>query len=304
MRSVLFRIPIPGLGSLPIYAYGLMAMVGFLVGITVARRRARTVGIHGEAILDMGLIAVCGGILGARIFHVFQNWGDYFRGEGESPIVRIMAINRGGLVWYGGLILAGALIMLYIRRKKLPLLRTLDVLAPSAMLGLGFGRIGCFLNGCCYGQPSGLPWAVKFPEHALAYTSATGMPLEPGTYLHPTELYMSATAFVLFGILSWIFYHHRRDGEVICWMALLYSIGRFINEYFRADTWVPAGLTASQKIGVFIFALAVLFGIWVRLYGPKAIRPGAAAAVPQPAGGGPQPQSNAARGRGRKRHRL
>ena len=302
MRSVLFRIPIPGLGSLPIYAYGMMAMIGFLVAITVARRRARRVGIHGEAILDMGLIAVCAGILGARVFHVFQNWGDYFRSGGESPIVRIMAINRGGLVWYGGLILAGGLIMLYIRRKKLPFLRTLDVLAPSAMLGLGFGRIGCFLNGCCYGQPSRLPWAVKFPEHALAYTSATGMPLEPGTYLHPTELYMSATAFILFGILSWIFHHHRRDGEVICWMALLYSIGRFINEYFRADTWVPAGLTASQKIGVFVFALAVLFGIWVRLYGPKAILPGAAT-VPQPAGGGPQPQNDAGRRHGRKRRR-
>jgi len=279
MRSVLFRIPLPFTGyGIPIYAYGLMVMIGFITAIYAARWRARQVGIASEAILDMGLIAVCAGILGARLFHVIENAADYFRGD-ESPVLKILAINRGGLVWYGGFLAAAAAIFIFLRRKKLPFLRTLDIIAPSVVLGLGFGRIGCFLNGCCYGKPTSLPWGVVFPAGALPYH---GDPAKPWTYfaegtrLHPTQLYMSLSAFALFGILSYIFAHRRREGEVTFWLLFLYPIARFLNEMLRGDTRPDprlGGLSISQKVSILVFCGAILYGIWVWLCAPRTAAP-------------------------------
>ena len=141
-----------------------------MFGLWTATLRARREKISGETIADVTLWIMVGTILGARTVYVATYWQDEFAGQ---PLTEIFAIWHGGLVFYGGLIgaiIAGAI---YLRWKKLPLWKIADVLAPSIALGSVFGRIGCLLNGCCYGRACNLPWAISFPADN---------PLHPPTY--------------------------------------------------------------------------------------------------------------------------
>jgi len=158
------------LGSFPVHSYGVMTALAFVIGLWTATLRARRVNIHAEIIADVTLWIMVGTIIGARVVYVATYWKDEFAGQ---PLSEIFAIWHGGLVFYGGLIgaiIAGAI---YLRWKKLPLWKIADVLAPSIALGSVFGRIGCLLNGCCYGRACDLPWAITFPADN---------PLHPPTY--------------------------------------------------------------------------------------------------------------------------
>ena len=165
MHPILFH-----LGSFPVHSYGVMMALAFVFGLWTATRARRREKISGETIADVTLWIMIGGILGARTVYVATYWNDEFAGQ---PISEIFMIRHGGLVFYGGLIgaiIAGAI---YLRWKKLPLWKIADVLAPSIALGSVFGRIGCLLNGCCYGRACDLPWAISFPADN---------PLHPPTY--------------------------------------------------------------------------------------------------------------------------
>ena len=150
--------------GLRIYGYGLMMVLGFLSAIALGRWRARQFGENPDVVTNIGLLALVGGVVGARIAFVIEKW-DVLFSRAPDPLLEIINISSGGLIYYGGVVLAMAVIVAYLLIKRLPARRFLDAIAPSLMIGLAFGRMGCLLNGCCYGMPAraDFPLAMTFP---------------------------------------------------------------------------------------------------------------------------------------------
>ena len=163
MYPELFKIPFT---DLTVKSYGLMIVIGFLAAVSLIRRLSRDITPNPQFITNAALYALIGGVAGARLFYVVHYF-DQFHGR----LLSVFAIWQGGLELLGGVLLAITVIILYLRYHKLPIRRYLDILAVGLMLALALGRIGCFLNGCCYGKPTNLPWAVRFPYGSLAYQS-------------------------------------------------------------------------------------------------------------------------------------
>ncbi len=152
---------------LRIYGYGLMLVFGFLLGIFLAQWRARRAGERPEYIAHCGLLALMGGVVGARVGYVIQHWDTQFK-YSKNLIGDLFDVTSGGLIYYGGLITATAMVLLYLFVKRLPVRRYLDMVAVSLMIGLAFGRAGCLLNGCCYGATCSDDWplGMKFPMYS------------------------------------------------------------------------------------------------------------------------------------------
>jgi prolipoprotein diacylglyceryl transferase len=150
--------------ALRIYSYGLMLVAGFLVGIYLARWRARRSGEDPDVITRCGLLALVGGIVGGRVAYVVQHWQDEFAAAAD-PLAAALDVTSGGLIYHGGLILATVMVIAYLRIKRLPVRRYLDIVAMSLMVGLAFGRAGCLLNGCCFGASCRADWplGMRFP---------------------------------------------------------------------------------------------------------------------------------------------
>jgi phosphatidylglycerol:prolipoprotein diacylglycerol transferase len=170
MHPELFEIPFV---HLTVKSYGLMIVIGFLACVSLIRRLSRDFTSNPQHITNAALYSLIGGVIGARLFFVVH----YFDTFKSNPL-EIFAIWQGGLELAGGVTAAIIVILLYMWYYKLPIRRYLDVLAIGLMLALAFGRIGCFLNGCCYGKPTNLPWAVRFPYDSFAYRSQISPDLE------------------------------------------------------------------------------------------------------------------------------
>ncbi len=295
MYPELFRIPLINRG---VPAYGTMLMIGFLLGVLFTRRRAKCLGLEKAQIFDLGFFAVIGGILGARLLHVGLNLGFYFEWPEDvgffkwvgASFVRVISTWRGGLVFYGGLGGAMLALWIYARRRKIPLVDMLDFSVPGAALGLAMTRIGCFLNGCCFGKPSSLPWAVRFPEYSHVHTQQRIAGLitygDPPLPVHPVQLYETLAALSIF-LTLWLLYPKRKfAGQIAAIFGLLYSAWRFCNEFFRADSgpWRPefGSLTVFQCMSILLFAgFAVALAV--------AWRRGRAPYQPPPEGEKPRP---------------
>lgn len=159
-------------GGLPIRGYGFMLLVGVSSAVGLAAHRARRVGINPELIFSMAFWLFVAGIVGARLFHVIEYWSeDYQHDTLFATLKAIVNIPQGGLVFYGSLIGGAAAFGLFVWRHRLPFLAFGDLVTPSVMLGLAFGRVGCLLNGCCFGGACDLPWAVTFPQGSPPYQS-------------------------------------------------------------------------------------------------------------------------------------
>ena len=239
-------------GRLTITSYGVMVALGFVAGLWTASRRSFRAGIPAEKILDLGPWIIVGSLLGARILFVTSYWDENFAGK---PLVEIFKIWRGGLVFYGGFIGACLATILYCWFKSVALWKLADVMAPSVALGSAFGRIGCFLNGCCYGRECHLPWAVVFPPEAH------GAP--PGVPLHPTEIYDSLLNLALYGFLAWLFRRRKFDGQVFAMFLIGYAIFRSFVEMFRGDYpqyYLGGIVTPAQLVsaGVVVAGVALL----------------------------------------------
>lgn len=232
------------IGGITIYWYGIFVAAGVLLGLWTASRRALQAGLSRESIVDLGPWLIGGAVIGARLLYVISYWEQF---QGKS-FWSLFAIRDGGLVFYGGLIGASAATLFYLWKKKLPVWRVADVLAPSIALGHAFGRIGCLMTGCCYGSACDLPWAIQFPKD-----HATG-----GIPVHPTQMYESIANFALYGALVWLFRRRSFDGQVFGVYLVAYAILRSIVELFRGD--YPAYsfggmLTPGQTVSLVIFVL-------------------------------------------------
>lgn len=240
MHPVLFYI-----GPVALYSYSAMLALGFLAAVTLASRRARAARLDPARIQTLSWVMILCGIVGARLTFVVLNW-ELFR----SDPLEIFRLRHGGLVFYGGLGLglgAGVLTMFF---KKLPIGKTIDLMTPPLVLAHAVGRIGCFLNGCCYGKPTSLPWGVSFPGE--------------GILRHPTQLYESAGLLILFFLLKRIERSSPVPGRLFLIYGLSYGIWRFAIEFLRGDNPAAlAGLTPFQLISLFLVAACGL-GLAIR----------------------------------------
>ncbi|MBV9463187.1 MAG: prolipoprotein diacylglyceryl transferase [Verrucomicrobiae bacterium] len=234
------------IGSFEIRWYGVMAAIAFLVGLRWASRRGRSAGFHPDDIPNFCFFGLLFGILMARVFYVITYWDKEFSGR----LSEIPRIDHGGIVFYGGAIGGLLTAIVFCRIKKIPFLKFADVLAPPFALAHAFGRIGCFMNGCCFGKPTTMPWGVEYP-------------IESGIFghVHPTQLYEATFLLYLAFALMLIDRTKKFPGQTFASYGLLYSIWRFIVEYWRGD--IPHdhfGLTNAQCVSIVIF-----FAAWVWL---------------------------------------
>ena len=232
------------LGSYPVHWYGMMMAVAFLAGLWTASRRAMREGVDPEKILDLGPWLIVGTILGARTLYVTTYWREEFAGK---PWTEIFMVQHGGLVYYGGLIGAVLAGLLFLRLKKLSTWKVADIMAPSIALGYVFGRIGCLLNGCCYGRPCDLPWAIHFPPGHATYPNG----------VHPTQIYDSLLNLVMYIGLAWLFRRKKFDGQVFAAYLMGYAVTRSIVESFRGDysqLHIHDGFTPAQMISLGVFS--------------------------------------------------
>ncbi len=237
------------IGPLAVYSYGLMLAAAFLLTTFLAKKEAQMQGFNGQLIVDLGLYLVISGVIGARILYVLINFKDYLK----NPLEIIM-LSHGGLIFYGGLILATITGIWFVRKNHLPILKIADIFVPYLALGQAIGRLGCFLNGCCYGKPTDLPWGVVFPGHIGR--------------LHPTQIYESIILFFIFLILKFLGRKTRRPGQIFMWYFLLYSLARFLVEFYRGDNpHIFINFTLAQIISIVIFIISSIMLIsWPKKY--------------------------------------
>jgi phosphatidylglycerol---prolipoprotein diacylglyceryl transferase len=226
--------------NIKIYTYGFFVAMGFLAGITLAKKEALRLSEDPEKITDLCFYILLFSIIGARIFYVFTNPELYIR----RPL-EIFKLWNGGLVFYGGFLAALVVGIIYVKKHNLSILKTADILSPSIALGHFIGRIGCFFAGCCYGRICELPWAVRFThEHTLA---------PAGIYLHPTQIYSALSNLIIFIIIMNIRKFKKLDGQVFLIYVMIYGIMRSIIEIFRGDfrgIMLLHTFSISQLIGI------------------------------------------------------
>lgn len=242
------------LGPVPLYAFGVSLALAFLLGIRVAQVRARRRGVSPDLILDLSLYLLLGAIVGSRLFHAFANWSDY-----RSAPAAVFKIWEGGLSFQGGVIGAILCALWFLRSRKLSFWPLSDIVIPSVALGQALGRIGCFLNGCCFGAPTELPWGVTFPPDSFAAAD-----YGPAHCLHPVQLYSSAADLAVFALLLAFSRRSRLAGATFCLYGVLAGSVRFGLEFLRGDEPRILGpLTLYHLVSAGIALVSI--GLWAYL---------------------------------------
>ncbi len=252
MHPVLFS-----LGPFTLHTYGLFVASAFFAAIFLSLHGARKEGLDPDRMLDLAFYVTLSAILGARLLFVIVEY-PYFL---ENPI-RIFKIWEGGLVFYGGLILAVVVGILYMRRHNMPVMTVGDIVAPALALAQSVGRMGCVSAGCCYGKPTDLPWGIVFTDPTSL------VPLEKlGIALHPTQLYSSAGNLGLFLFLLLMNRRKKFTGQILLLYGICYPLLRSFIELFRGD---PRGsllggmISTSQFISGIVFLIALIFYVRLR----------------------------------------
>lgn len=245
------------LGTWPIHWYGVLVACGFVAGLWTATRRGALYGLKPDQVGDSGPWIIIGTLIGARGLYVATYWKESFAGQ---PWHEIFMVQHGGLIFYGGLIGAGLGIIFYCRFRHVPLWKLADALAPSVALGYVFGRIGCLMNGCCYGRECSLPWAIRYPANNLS-----SLPTDP---VHPTQIYDSLLSLVLYAFLAWLYRRKKFDGQIFAGYLICYAFTRSFVEYFRGDYTLGhiygGFLTPAQLVSVGILAAGVALAVVLR----------------------------------------
>jgi phosphatidylglycerol:prolipoprotein diacylglycerol transferase len=301
MLQELFRIPGT---NFSIHGYGLMLVIGFLLAMQVGKFLARRSRIDPEVFVNAGLLALLTGVIGARLSHVLENFSQY-TDPNRSVLANLkdaVNVTSGGLTYYGGFLLATPSLIAYALYKKVPLRTGMDIIAPCLMVGLGIGRIGCFLNGCCYGTESNVPWAVRFPYYSntyveqyqkkeiqpageLLYSSPAGAQLKDPELakreglqrlmaaerskvhpVHPAQLYSTFTALLLAALFVAYYSLPHVPGHVFALMCMLEGATRFLLEMLRVEPGVgPTIGGMSLSLSMWIGVGLVMTGVvlWV-----------------------------------------
>ncbi len=238
MYPVLFNV-----GPFPVMAYGFFVAVGVIVGIAVVMREARRIDYNPDMILDLALYMVVAGVAGSRLAYVAIEWERYV----DNPWA-ILQVWEGGLSFFGALGLCLLVVIWFTRRRRIRLTALGDLLALGVAAGYPFGRIGCFLNGCCYGLPTAGWWGVAFPFDEVVR--------------HPTQLYSAGFGVLIF-LFLWVIRGRKPfDGYLMLMYLILYSAYRFIIDFWRTSP--PSGLeglTLGQAVSLTVIALS-LFALW------------------------------------------
>jgi len=265
MRSLLLEIPfwLPFVGriGIPINAYGVMLVLGLFAAVLLGRRLSRDFApyLATTQVMDLMVVAMLCGVAGSRILYIFQNLGDFIEEPGS-----VFRVWEGGLAFHGG-VAGGALgVICFLRMNRFPVIKTGDLLMPCLLIGLAWGRIGCFMNGCCYGALCDLPWAVTFPENSPAHLWHQHLELiqdetSHSLQVHPSQIYSSLVAVALCVLLVWILSRKRFNGQVMAIAAMSYGVARFLLQLFRDDD-LPffAGLARSQLFSAALLVFGAL----------------------------------------------
>ena len=228
-----------------IYSYGVMAALGFMAGLLtwawLGRHENRPPGFAS----DLGFWLMASGIVGSRLAYVLANW-TYYR----DNLREIVRIDQGGLIFYGGFLLACVVLVLFARHHRVPLWHLADFAIPALAIGHGLGRIGCFLNGCCYGRPAGDAFCgIAYPP-----VCEPGK-LFPGVPLFPVQIIESAGLLVIWAVLLFAYPRRKKDGAVFALYLLLYPPVRFGLEYLRGDerqSWFALDVAQATSIALFL----------------------------------------------------
>jgi phosphatidylglycerol:prolipoprotein diacylglycerol transferase len=241
------------IGPLTIHAYGLLVALGLVTGILVAVRLGKKQGLPAQLVMDMAFIMILWAIVGSRLLYVLINFSYY-----KTHLIDILKIWQGGLVFSGGLVAVAAAMAFYLRRQQLSFWAGGDLWAPSLAVGQAIGRIGCFMAGCCYGEPTDLPWGAIFAHpQSLAPQNIP---------LHPTQIYSSLAGFSIFFILFVLYKRRKFPGQVFLWYLILHSTARLFIERFRGDErgLIPGTemtLTQLAAIVILMAAIVALFSL-------------------------------------------
>ena len=305
MKPILFSLDTGILGKINFPSYFSMVAIGFIISIWLGKREAIKLNIDPKKIIDLGIFMIIFGVLGARLLHVIadgQLWNYiYWCIDPEKVAWHVTEIEcrhhkgiwdsinqvckpsnphrdcllwlkfwHGGLAFYGGFILATIFAIWYIRREKLPIGKISDMAAWAVPLGLSWGRLGCFLNGCCFGKPTDSILGVKFPKWSIPYYTH----LEKGWVtlydktslkVHPTQLYESIACFFIFVFIYFFLRKRKRfNGELFLVSSVMYACARFIIEFVRDDARGNVGvLSTSQFIGIIVIIICII--VWFRI---------------------------------------
>lgn len=264
MHPILFRI-----GPLIVHSYGVLLIIGFLIGLyramAVSRRRMLSEPegsprrIHPDTVFDAGIVGLIVGLIGARVLFVALDWSNY-----SSHPLDALKVWEGGLSLHGGMLFGILYFMFFSWRRKISLYALGDLGAVSWAIAYAVGRIGCLLNGCCYGAPTSLPWGVRFPDeqHPGFFTSPS----------HPTQIYASLFNVFFFLVLVQWEKLRRPDGELFYAYIGMYGVYRFIVDIFRAgatSTYIPGThLTDTYLVSLGMLIISLTGIVLLRRHRP------------------------------------
>ncbi len=235
------------IGGFTVYSYGIMLAIALLVSCWGLLRQASREGFNPDHILEAVIVSAVVGLIGARLLYVLLSWELY-----SGQLIKILFTRSGGLSFYGAFIGGIAALFAWCRFRKFPVLKFVDLMAPYLALGYALGRIGCFLNGCCYGKISSVPWA-------LPAASADNL------LRHPVQLYATLGGLIIFIILYRIRPRRPFEGFQLIMLALLYGCLRFTTEFFREEPVVWFEFTSAQifSLGLALLALILLLAVFI-----------------------------------------
>ena len=300
VAGALFMWGLPALDDgrgVPVRGYGVMLLLAAAAGTWLSIVRGRAVGFDADTILALAMEVFLWGLVGARLFYVIEYRAQFFPpGVGLlEALPAVLNIAAGGLVVFGSLPTAAFATWRFARRREIPLLRLADCIAPGLLLGLAIGRVGCFLNGCCFGGPCDLPWAVRFPPESPPWLDQVARGLLPAALpgnaalpwslpVHPAQLYAALDAALLAALAVVFTPLARRDGEVFALVLTLHPLSRILLEAIRIDEPPAFGtpLSISQLVSLVLLAAAAGLWWWIARQPPD---PGRRRPLGQPAPG-------------------
>ena len=261
MHPILFNI-----GDFPVYTYGLLLAAAYLLGLQFAIVRARKRGLDQSKVMDLGIWIIVSALVGAKGMLIIVE-----RDRFGWSVADLMNLFRSAGVFYGGLIAAVVVALVYLWRHRMPVWTVTDVFAPGIALGHVIGRLGCLLAGCCFGAATNVPWAITF-HNEFAHQNV-GTPL--GIPLHPTQLYEAGAELLILGVLLGTERRGRPfPGRTFWSYMLLYAISRFIIEIYRGDSrgiinFIGNPLSTSQFVSVLLVPLSLVMLVYLgRTSGP------------------------------------